>query len=170
MRSPAATRGAIVHAPENPNRARYLNAIEAANARLKMQLVQLDAHDGALISRAIDAFADGPNGALLVLPGASTSAHRGAIVAAANRGRLPAIYPFRHYAVEGGLASYGADQLDLFRRAASYVDRILRGEKACDLPVQQPTKFELIINLRTAKMLGITIPLALHAAADEVIE
>jgi putative tryptophan/tyrosine transport system substrate-binding protein len=109
-------------------------------------------------------------GGLIVLPGAFTQLHRDSILALATRTRLPAIYPYRYYVTSGGLLSYGADTADVFRRAAGYVDRILKGEKPADLPVQQATKFELVINLQTAKMLGLEVPPKLLATADEVIE
>ena len=168
--SPTATRAGIVNDPANATREQYLRAIQTASARLKIELTQLDVHDGARIGTAIDAFARGSNGMLLVLPGAATGVHRRAIIEAALRNRLPAIYPFRFYAADGGLASYGADQTDIFRRTASYVDRILRGEKAGDLPIQLPTKYEFVINLKTAKALGLEIPSMLLARTDEVIE
>ena len=111
-----------------------------------------------------------PNGGLLVLPSPITGVHRELIVATAARHRLPAVYPFRYFIDVGGLASYGVDPLDLYRRAAGYIDRILKGAKPADLPVQQPTKFELVINLKTANTMGVTIPPTLLARADEVIE
>ena len=163
-----ATRVAIIRAPENPNVIGYVRAIEAANTGQKLELTQLDASPD--IGRAIDVFAHGSKGALLVLPGPSTFVYREAIIAAAAGGRLPAIYPFRFFADAGGLASYGANEVDVFRGAASYIDRILRGEKAGDLPVQEPTKFEFVINLMTAKALGLSVPQTLLATADEVIE
>jgi putative tryptophan/tyrosine transport system substrate-binding protein len=107
---------------------------------------------------------------VIVMPNAFTAVHRELIVALAAKHRLPATYPFRYFADIGGLVSYGVDQMDLFRRAAAYVDAILRGAKPSDLPVQAPTKFELVINLKTARELGITIPPRLLALADEVIE
>jgi putative tryptophan/tyrosine transport system substrate-binding protein len=167
---PDATRVAIIRAPQNPNLMGYVRAIDAANARHKLELTQLDANDSSQIGRDIDAFAQGSKGALMVLPGPSTFVYREAIISAAARSRLPAIYPFRFFTDDGGLASYGANEVDVFRRAASYVDRILRGEKAGDLPVQEPTKFELVINLRTAKALGIEIPPTLLVIADKVID
>ena len=107
---------------------------------------------------------------MIVLPSQIATNHRELIIALAARHRLPAIYPFRFFAASGGLMSYGIDNVDMFRRAASYVDRILRDEKPADLPVQAPTKYELVINLRTAKTLGLTVPDSLLARADEVIE
>jgi putative ABC transport system substrate-binding protein len=119
---------------------------------------------------ALAAFAEQPHGGLIVLPTAINNFSRKRIFALAARYRLPAVYPFRHYAVDGGLMSYGFDTPDLFRRAASYIDRILKGDKPADLPVQAPTKFELIINQSTAKALGFEVSPALLARADEVIE
>ena len=122
------------------------------------------------IERAIEAFARRPDGGLVIAFDAFTIVHRVQLVDLAARYRLPAIYPFRFFTQSGGLVSYGIDQDDQFRQAASYVDRILKGDKPADLPVQQPTKFQLVINLQTAKALGITIPLTVLARADEVIE
>jgi len=111
-----------------------------------------------------------PNGGVLVMPDAFTLAHRELIITLAVRHRLPAIYPFAVFTKNGGLLSYGVDQVEIYRRAAVYVDRILKGEKPADLPVQAPTKFELIVNLKTAKALGIDVPWFLQQRADEVIE
>jgi putative tryptophan/tyrosine transport system substrate-binding protein len=144
-------------------------AIEAAQGS-KVELTTVEASADAQVERAIEGLARLPVDGLLVLPGASTIVHRRAIVAATAHYRLPAIHPFRQFAEDGGLVSYGVDEIDLVRRAAGYVDRILRGQKPADLPVQEPTKFDLVINLRTAKALGITVPPALLASADEVIE
>jgi putative tryptophan/tyrosine transport system substrate-binding protein len=126
--------------------------------------------DAAAIERAVDEFARQPNGGLITLPSPLTTVHRDAIVAVAARHRLWAVYPYRYFAARGGLVSYGFDNIDLFRRAASYVDRILRGEKPADLPVQAPAKYKLVINRKTAQALGLEIPPTLLARADEVIE
>jgi putative ABC transport system substrate-binding protein len=122
------------------------------------------------MERGIAAFARSSNGGLIMTSSGTLLVQRGLIIALAGRYRLPAVYPFRYYVASGGLASYGPDTIDQFRRAASYVDRILKGEKPSDLPVQAPTKYELVINLKTAKALGIEVPPTLLARADEVIE
>ena len=127
-------------------------------------------HDAADIKRAIDAFTREPNGGLIVLPDVTNVNHRRETISLAAHHRLPAIYPTDYFAKDGGLMSYGTDYLDLYRKAASYVDRILRGAKPSELPVQGPSKFQLVINLKTAKALGLTIPPSLLARADQVIE
>ena len=126
--------------------------------------------DPGEIERGVAAFARSANGGLIVTPGGSAFAHRDLIITVAARYKLPAVYFERSFVAAGGLISYGADYIDQFRRAAGYVDRVLKGEKPADLPVQAPTKFELVINLKTAKALGITVPQTLLARADEVIE
>jgi putative ABC transport system substrate-binding protein len=126
--------------------------------------------DANEIERAVAAFAQLPNGGLIVLTGGAVLVHRDLIITLAARHRLPAVYPFRYYVADGGLISYGPDTIDPYRRAAGYVDRILKGEKPGDLPVQAPTKYELVINLKTAKALDLTVPPTLLARADEVIE
>ncbi len=130
----------------------------------------LDARDPASIERELSAFGRQPNGGLIVLSGPATSVNRELIIALAARFKLPAIYPYPFYVKSGGLISYGIDNHDLWRRAADYVDRILKGANPAELPVQEPTKFELAINLKTAKNLGLTIPPSLIARADDVIE
>ena len=136
--------------------------------RVLVRLVTV--HDAPDIDRAIDAFADQPNGGLIVLPDFASAEHREQIIALAAWHHLPAIYGNRIYVAGGGLMSYGADQVGQFRRAASYVDRILKGADPADLPIQQPIKFELFINMKTAKELGLTVPQSLLALADGVIE
>jgi hypothetical protein len=126
--------------------------------------------DAGEIERAIAAFAREGNSGLIVLSGGLAISHRGLIMTLAARHRLPAVYPFRYFVAEGGLMSYGPDTIDPYRRAAGYVDRILKGEKPADLPVQAPTKYETVINLKTARALGLTIPETLLATADEVIQ
>ena len=126
--------------------------------------------DAVEIERAIGSVADKPNGGLVVLPGPSPSVHRDLVIELAERNHLPAVYAFRYWVARGGLASYGIDNIDLHRRAASYVDRILKGETPAELPVQNATKFALVINLKTAKALGLEVPPTLLARADEVIE
>jgi putative ABC transport system substrate-binding protein len=126
--------------------------------------------DPAEIERIIETAARAPKGGMMVLGGSFVSVHRDLIIALAARHRLPAVYPFPFYTTGGGLMSYGPDLVDQYRQAAGYVDRILKGEKVGDLPVQQSTKVELFINLKTAKALGLTVPASLLAIADEVIE
>jgi putative ABC transport system substrate-binding protein len=133
-------------------------------------LTPVNTRDAPEIERAITAFARSPNGGLIVTAGPLTVVHRDLIITLAARHKLPAVYWSRFYVTGGGLISYGADLIDQHRRAASYVDRILKGEKPADLPVQAPTKFELVINLKTAKALGLTVPPPLLARANEVIE
>jgi ABC-type uncharacterized transport system substrate-binding protein len=144
--------------------------IQAAAPSLGVEVRPVDTRDAGEIERAITAFAQGANGGLIATGSPQALSHRGLIVALAARQRLPAVYFGRHFVTDGGLISYGPDFIDLFRRPAGYVDRILRGEKPGDLPVQAPTKYELVINLKTAKALGLEVPPTLLALADEVIE
>jgi putative ABC transport system substrate-binding protein len=148
----------------------YLRVAESVSPSLGIKLVPSLVGNTADIERAIESFAGVPNGGLLVPPDVSATAHRDLIIALAARYSLPAVYSFRLFVVAGGLMSYGVDFVDMFRQAASYVDRILRGDKPADLPVQAATKFETIVNLKTAKTLGLTVPPGLLVAADEVIE
>ena len=124
--------------------------------------------DPSEIERAIASFARAPNGGLVVTTSAAATLHRNLITTLAARHRLPAVYPYRHFATGGGLISYGPDLIDQYQQAAGYIDRILRGEKPADLPVVQPTEFELVINLKTAEALGLAVPETLLATADEV--
>jgi putative ABC transport system substrate-binding protein len=135
-----------------------------------VELRPIGVADANEIERGITAFARDPNGALIVTVGPGAIRHRERIIALAARHKLPGVYPYRFHASEGGLVSYGPDTIEPYRRAAGYVDRILKGEKPADLPVQAPTKYDLTINLKTAKALGLTVPPTLLARADEVIE
>ena len=167
--APGVARVSVVYSPATPSWVGYLTAVETGAAPLGIQLSAAPARDAAEIERAIVAVATEPNAGLLVLPG-PLIADRELIVNLAARYRLPAVYPYRFFVATGGLASYGADNVDLYRRAASYVDRILKGEKAAVLPVQAASKFELVINLKTAAALGLDPPVSLLARTDEVIE
>jgi putative ABC transport system substrate-binding protein len=168
--APQVTRVAVVYDSANPESKEYLPVIEAAARSLGVQVSISEVRDAAEIERAIEEFAREPNGALIPLPGPLMGVRRDIIISLATRHRLPNVYAFRYYAIGGGLASYGTEIIDLYRRAPSYVDRILKGEKPGDLPVEQPTKFTLIINIKAAKALGLEVPPMLLARADEVIE
>jgi len=168
--SPGINRVLLIFDPDNPSWIVYVRALEAAAISFGVRLSPAGIHDASEIERAITTFAGEANSGLIVLPGPVNTRHRDLIAGLAAQHRLAAIYPYRYFAAAGGLISYGPDPIDLFRRAASYVDRILKGEKPSDLPVQQPTKYELVVNLKTAKALGLTIPQSFLATADEVIE
>jgi putative ABC transport system substrate-binding protein len=148
----------------------YLNPFKAAAASFGVEAIAAHVHDTSELEPVIAAQAREPNGGLIVMPTGFTSVHRVEITSLAARYRLPAVYPYRFFTEVGGLLSYGVDLTDNFRRAASYVDRILKGAKPSELPVQLPVKFELVINLKTAKALGLDVPLQLQQRADEVIE
>jgi putative tryptophan/tyrosine transport system substrate-binding protein len=168
--APQVARVAVLLNPEQAPQAGMWRAIEVAAPSFRVQVTAADVRDSAEIKRAIDSFASESNGGLIVLPNVPTIVHRGLIMTLTARHRLPAVYSFRQFVREGALISYGPDRLDQYRQAAAYVDRILRGEKPSDLPVQQPTKFELAINLKTAKALGLEVSPMLLGRADEVIE
>jgi putative ABC transport system substrate-binding protein len=168
--APAVTRAAVIYDPATPSATGFLPLIQAAGRSFGVDVFVHSVHETGEIEGVIKALATEPNGGLIALASALVTQKRDLIVSMANRSRIPTIFAFRYYAEAGGLASYGVDNLDLYRRAGSYVDRILKGEKPSDLPVQQATKFQLVINLKTAKALGLTVPSALLAAADEVIE
>jgi putative tryptophan/tyrosine transport system substrate-binding protein len=148
----------------------YLSAIQAVAPSFGVELSVVDVRDVGEIERTIAAFARSSNAGLIVTPSTSALIHRDLITMLAARHRLPAVYSFRYFVTAGGLISYGANATDQYRRAAGYIDRILKGEKPADLPVQAPTKYELVINTKTAKALGLTVPDTLLARADEVIE
>jgi putative ABC transport system substrate-binding protein len=169
--APSLVRAAFVANPKTaPFYNYYLQAAEAAAPSIGIEPVPTLVENVTDIERAIESFASAPNGGLVLIPDLTTLFHRDLIIALAARHRFPAVYYSRVYVAAGGLMSYGNDFIDLFRQAAAYVDRILRGDKPADLPVQAATKFETIINLKTAKALGLTVPPGLLVAADEVIE
>jgi putative ABC transport system substrate-binding protein len=168
--APKVSRIAVVFDPDNPSWAAYLRTIETAAPSFKVQLTPMGVRDAAEIEANITAFAAEPDGGLIVLPSPVTQRYRGPLIAIAGQRRLPAVYPYRHFVAEGGLISYGIDLPSLYKQAASYVDRILKGAKPADLPVQLPTAFELVVNLKTAKSLGFELPASLVARANEVIE
>ena len=164
------TRVAVLRDPAIGTGTNQFAAIQALAPSLRIEVNPVNVYDAGEIERAVTAFARYGNGGLIVTAGALTLAHRDLISALAARHRLPAVYPYRYFVAAGGLISYGPNTIDPYRQAAGYVDRILRGEKPGDLPVQAPTKYDLAINLKTAKALGLNVPPTLLARADEVIE
>jgi putative tryptophan/tyrosine transport system substrate-binding protein len=167
--APGVTRAAVFRDPTNPSGIGQFAVIQAMAPLLGMEVIPVNTRDAAQIERRITAFARSTNGGLIVTGGQAT-AHRDLIFKLAVQHTLPAVYPYRYYVDDGGLISYGPDLVGLFRQASGYVGRILKGENPADLPVQAPTKYELVINLRTAKALGLDIPATVLARADEVIE
>jgi putative ABC transport system substrate-binding protein len=157
-------------APEGPANVGFLKAAEAAAPSLKVRLTALGVHSADEIERSVSAFAAEPNRGLIIAPTAATFVNSKLIVELAARYRLPAIYPIADYPKAGGLISYGLDQVDQFRQGAAYADRLLKGARVAELPVQYPTKFELVVNLKTAKVLGLTIPESFLVRVDKVIE
>jgi putative tryptophan/tyrosine transport system substrate-binding protein len=169
--APNVTRVAVLRDPALAAGIGQFAAIQAlATPSFGVELTPIDVRDPGEIERAITAFARERNGGLIVTASSAARTHRELIISLATQNRLPNVFPFRHYPSNGGLASYGPDAIDEHKRAAVYVDRVLKGEKPADLPVQAPTKYELVINLKTVKALGITLPPTLLARADEVIE
>jgi putative tryptophan/tyrosine transport system substrate-binding protein len=164
------TRGLVLMHPETIANVSMSRAADAAAPAVGIKVTVAGVHDAAEIERAIAAFASEPNGGLIVIPHTVTVVNQGRIIDLAARNRMPTVFAFRYSAAAGALMSYGVDADDLYRRAAAYVDRILRGAKPPELPVQAPNKFELVINLKTARTLGLEIPPTLLARADEVIE
>jgi len=168
--APDVTRVAVLRDATQGGGTSQSAVIQAMAPSLGVEVSLINLRDAPEIERAISAFARSPNGGLIIVPGASGAVHHDLIIALAAQHRLPAVYPLRFFVAGGGLISYGTDYIDQYRRAAGYVDRILKGEKVADLPVQAPTKYELVINLKTARALGLEIPPTLLARADEVIE
>jgi ABC-type uncharacterized transport system substrate-binding protein len=168
--APSVTRAAIIRDTTNPAGIAVFGIVQAMASSLGMQVVPINAHDAGETERSIAALARAPNSGLIVTPSGPASVHRDLIIALAARYKLPAVYFEEYFAAAGGLMSYGPDFLDQYRRTAGYVDRILKGEKPADMPVQAPTKYKLVINLKTAKALGLTVSPSLLARADEVID
>ena len=168
--APTVRRIAVVHVPEITANVAFLRVAEAAAASSEMTVSGAGVRNAADIERVLVEFAQEPNGGLIVTPSPLTATRRDVIIESAARLQLPAIYPFRFYAASGGLISYGIDQTELVREAASYVDRILRGANPGELPVQLPTKYQLVINTKTAKALGLAVPNSMQLLADEMIE
>jgi putative ABC transport system substrate-binding protein len=168
--SPNVTRAAVIRDPALSVGIGLFGAIQSAAPLARVEVSPVNVRDGSEIERSLGAFASAPNGGLIVTASPLAFAHRDLIIALAAKHNLPAIYPMRFFVTAGGLLAYGPDSTDQFRRAAGYVDRILKGEKPADLPVQAPTKYDLVINLKSAKALGLDVPPTLLATADEVIE
>ena len=169
--APQVARVAIVYNPQTaPYAGVFLRSIEAASSIFAIQPIAMPIQDSGTIEKSIEAFAREINPGLMVLPDATTTVHEKLIVKLASQHRLPAIYPWRHYVTAGGLMCYAVDLPVLWRRAASYVDQVLKGEKPANLPIQQPTKFELVINLTAAKAVGLTIPASILSLADDLID
>jgi putative tryptophan/tyrosine transport system substrate-binding protein len=171
--APGLTRVAVVREPSYAAGIGQFAAIQAlasSSSSSGIELTAIDPRNADAIEPAIASFAREPNGGVIVTAGSSSVTHRALLIAAMSRYRLAAVYPFPYFSAAGGLASYGPDSVDVYIRAANYIDRILRGERAADLPVQAPTRYQLTINLKTAKAIGLSIPTSLLARADEVIE
>jgi putative ABC transport system substrate-binding protein len=168
--APGVTRVAVIVDPTIPTGPAQFSVIQAMAPSLRVEVTPINKDDAGEIERAVAALARASNGGLIVTTGLPATNNRDLIIMLAARHKLPAVYFDRFFVAAGGLCSYGPDRIDMYRRAAGYVDRILKGEKPADMPVQAPTKYQLVINLKTAKALGLTVPQALLASADEVIE
>jgi putative ABC transport system substrate-binding protein len=168
--APGVNRVAVLRDPTIPSGIGQFASLQSVAPSFGVELSPVNVRDASEIERDVTAFVRGSNRGLIVTSSGLAAVHRQLIITLAARHRLPAIYSYRYFATSGGLISYGPDPIDQYRRAAGYVDRILKGEKPADLPVQAPTKYELVINLKTAKALGLTVPAPLLARADEVIE
>ena len=168
--APGLKRAAIMFNPDIPSASPYMPSLETAARSLKVEAITAPVHDEVEIETAIIALGREPGGGLVVIPDVFTTVHRAPIISAAARNNVSAVYGVINFTRDGGLLSYGPDPVETFRRAATYVDRILRGAKPAELPVQLPTKFEMAVNLKTAKALGLTVPQSILLRADEVIE
>jgi putative ABC transport system substrate-binding protein len=168
--APSVKRVAVLRDPVDPAGTGQFGAIRTSAPPLGVELIPIDVRDPAVMERSIKAFAGAANGGIIVTGSAPAAAHRKLIISLADRYRLPAVYAYGFFARDGGLVAYGPNLIDQYRQAAGYVDRILKGEKPADLPVQSPTEYFLVVNLRTAKALGITVPQSLLTRANEVIE
>jgi len=168
--APNVRRAAIIRDPSETSAIGQFAVLQATAPRLGVEVRPVDARDITEIERAMASFARDPDGGMVMTPTGAARGHREAIIALAARLKLPAVYAYRYYVTDGGLISYGPDVTEQCRRAAEYVDRILKGEKPANMPVQAPTKYQMVINLRTAKALGLSVPQSLQASVDEVIE
>jgi putative tryptophan/tyrosine transport system substrate-binding protein len=168
--APGVTRVAVLRDPANPSGSGLFGAIQALAPSQKVEVSPLNLRDAAALTRNIEEFAGKPGGGLIILPNSLAIVQRKQIISQAEQHRLPAIYPFRYFVTDGGLIYYGPDPVEQYRQAAGYVSRLLKGESLGDLPVQTPTKYEMVVNLRTAKTLGLEVPLQLQQRADELIE
>jgi putative tryptophan/tyrosine transport system substrate-binding protein len=168
--APGVTRVAVIVDPTIPTGPAQFSVIQAMAPSLRVEVTPINKRDAGEIERAVAALAQASNGGLIVTPGLPATHNRDLIITLAARHKVPAVYYDRFFVTAGGLSSYGPDRIDMYRHAAGYVDRILKGEKPADMPVQAPTKYQLVINLKTAKALGLTVPQAPLASADEVIE
>jgi putative ABC transport system substrate-binding protein len=168
--APRVARVAVLYNPETAVFAPYLESIGAAATQFRLRMIPAPVHGAAEIEAAVAALAGAAGGGLLCLPDTFLNVHRELIVSLAARNKLPAVYAFHFFAADGGLMSYGVDVADLYRRAGTYIDRILKGGKPAEMPVQSPDKYELVINLKTARALGLDVPQTLLYRADEVIE
>jgi putative ABC transport system substrate-binding protein len=168
--APSVSRVAVLGDPDTSTGPAQFGVIQAVAPSLRVEVSSFNKRDPSEIERVVTAFAQSPNGGLIMTAGGPALVHRDLIITLAARHKLPAVYYDRAFVAAGGLLSYGPDRIDMYRRAAGYVDRILKGEKPADMPVQAPTKYQLVINLKTAKALGLAVPATLLASADEVIE
>ena len=168
--APAITQVAVLRDPTNPSGTGLFGAVQALAPSQRVEVAPVNLRDADGLTRDVSEFARKSNGGLIVLPNSLAIVHRKLIIALAEKHQLPAIYPFRYFVTDGGLIYYGPDPVEQYRLAAGYIDRVLKGENPASLPVQAPTKFDLVINLKTAKVLGLSIPPSVLARAAEVIE